>query len=50
MMAYGIALMALDTAKANLVRTAEAREAIDRGPDARKANQLRLHALKKQHT
>ena len=45
------AVTALDTARANLVRTAEAREVIDRGPDARKASQLRLHALKKQlHT
>ena len=42
------AVTALDTARANLVRTAEAREVIDRGPDARKASQLRLHALKKQ--
>ena len=40
------AVTALDTAKANLVRPAEAREVIDRGPGARKASQLRLHALK----
>ena len=39
-------MTALDTAKANLVRTTEAREVIDRGPDARKASQLRLHAQK----
>ncbi len=42
------AVTALDTARANLVRTAEARQIIDRGPDARKASELRLHALKKQ--
>ena len=39
-------MTALDTARANLVRTAEAREVIDRGPDARKASELCLHALK----